>query len=165
MIVIQILSKTPHAKRELFKNEKYTWSLRDCICSNFYFRNHLLNVSLERKTNNILHYHTAYDYGKGSKSRWYTTARCWYTTSKPFSPRMFTNPGLLLTNVAVYDKQTELSTFRSPGISVAGIQRWVAYTDGQRNRYLLLYYINGFCSLCCSNTPYDDGNVVCFSFQ
>ena len=27
-----------------------------------------------------------------------------YTTSKPFFPKMFTNPGLLLTNVAVCDK-------------------------------------------------------------
>ena len=54
--------------------------------------------------NNILHHHTAYDYRKGSKSRWYTTSRCCYTTSKPFFSRKFTNTGLLLTNVAVYDK-------------------------------------------------------------
>ena len=32
----------------------------------FYFKNHLLNVSLKRKTNKILHHHTAYDYKKGS---------------------------------------------------------------------------------------------------
>ena len=86
------------------KNAKCTWSSRDIICSNFYFTNHLLNVSLKRKTNNILHHHTAYDNRKGSKSQRYTTARCWFTTSKTFFLRMFTNPGLLLTNVAVYDK-------------------------------------------------------------
>ena len=34
--------------------------------------------------------------------------------------------------------QTELIIFRSPGISDAGIQWSVAYTDGQRNRYALL---------------------------
>ena len=29
------------------------WSSRDCIFSNFYHTNHLLNVSLKRKTDNI----------------------------------------------------------------------------------------------------------------
>ena len=105
MIIIQIFSKTPRAKREVLKNEKCTWSSRDCICSNFYFTNHLLNVSLKRKSNNILHHHMAYDCRKGSKSHWYTMARCWFTTNKPFfPPRIFTNPGLLLTNVPIYDK-------------------------------------------------------------
>ena len=100
----QIFSKTLRAKQEVLKYETCTWSSRDCICSNFYFTKHLLNVSLKRKTNTILHHHTAYDYRKGIMSRWYTTARCWYTTSEPFFPKMFSNPGLLLTNVAVYDK-------------------------------------------------------------
>ena len=81
---------------------------------------------------------SAYDYRKGSKNRWYTMARCRYSPSKRFFPKMFTNPGLLLTNVAIYDKPTEFIIFRSPGISDAGIQRSVAYTDGQRNRYVLL---------------------------
>ena len=85
MIIIQIFSKTPYAQREVLKNEKCTWNLRDGIYRNFYFTNHLLNVSLKRKTNNILHHHTVYDYRKGSKCRWYTMARCWYTTSNPFS--------------------------------------------------------------------------------
>ena len=34
--------------------------------------------------------------------------------------------------------QTELISLRSPGISDAGIQRSVAYTDGQLNGYVLL---------------------------
>ena len=34
--------------------------------------------------------------------------------------------------------QTEHIICRSPGISYGGIQRSVAYTDGQRNRYVLL---------------------------
>ena len=104
MIIIQIFSKISHAKREMLKNEKCTWRSWDCICSSLCLKNHLMNVSLKRKTNTILHHHTAYDYRKGSTSRWYTTARCWYTTSKPFFQRMFTNPGRLLTNVAVYDR-------------------------------------------------------------
>ena len=58
----------------------------------------------EKKNRQHFHHHTAYDYRSDSKSRWYATARCWYTTGKPFLPRMFTNPGLLLTNVAVCDK-------------------------------------------------------------
>ena len=86
------------------KTKKCTWSSRDCSCSTFYFTNHLLNVSLKRKTNNLLHNHTEYDCRKGSKSHWYTTARCWYTTWNPVFPKMFTYPGLLLINVAVYDK-------------------------------------------------------------
>ena len=61
-------------------------------------------LHLKEKQTTFLHYHTAYDYRKGSKSRWYTTARCWYTTSKQFFPKVFTNPDLLLTNVIVYDK-------------------------------------------------------------
>ena len=110
VIIIQIFSKTPRAKRDVLKNEKCTWSSRIF----FYFTNHLLNVSLKRKTNNILHHHTAYDYRKGSKSRCYTTARCWYTTRNPFFPRMFTNPGVLLTNVTVYDKPNWTHHFQVP---------------------------------------------------
>ena len=60
--------------------------------------------SLKKKNNNILHHRTVYDYSKRNKSRWYTTARRWYKIRKPFFPKMFTNPGILLTNVAVYDK-------------------------------------------------------------
>ena len=104
LIIIQIISKAPRAKWEVLQNETCTRSSRVCICSKFYFTIHLLNVSRKRITNNILHHHTAYDYRKGCKSRWYTTARVWYTTSKPFFSRMFTNPYFLLTNVAVYDK-------------------------------------------------------------
>ena len=52
----------------------------------FYFTNQLQNVSRKRKTNSILQHHTAFDHRKGSKSRLYTTARCWYTTKKPFVP-------------------------------------------------------------------------------
>ena len=33
--------------------------------------------------------------------------------------------------------QTKLIISKTPGISDAGIQRSVAYTDGQRNRYVL----------------------------
>ena len=84
VIIIQIFSKTLHAKREVLENEKCTWSSRNFICSNFYFTNHLLNVSLKRTNNNMLHYHTAYDYRKWSKSRLYASTKCWYTTSEPF---------------------------------------------------------------------------------
>ena len=111
MIIVQIFNKIARAKREVLKNKKCTWSSRDCICSNFYFTDHLLNVSLKRKPNNILHHHTSYDYREKNKSRWYTTARFWYTRSNPFFPRMFTNPSLLLTNVAVYDKPNRTHHF------------------------------------------------------
>ena len=134
MIIIQIFNKTLRAKREVLKNEKCTWSSRDCICSNIYFTNHLLNVSLKRKTNDIFHHHTAYDYKKRSKSRWYTTAKCWYTTSKPFYKSR--SPADKCRSLhACTINQTELIIFSSPGILDAGIQRSVAYTDGQRNRY------------------------------
>ena len=53
MIIIQILSKTQCAKWEVLKNEKCTWSSRGCICSNVFHKNHLLNVSLKRKADNI----------------------------------------------------------------------------------------------------------------
>ena len=92
--------------------QKCSWSSRDCICSYFYFTNHLLNVSLKRKTNNILHHYMAYDYRKGNKSHWYTTTSCWYTTSEPFFPKMFIHPGLLLTAVAVYDKPNWTHNFQ-----------------------------------------------------
>ena len=53
MIILQLFSKTPLAKREVLKNEKCTWSTGDCICSNFCLTAHLLNASLKRKTDNI----------------------------------------------------------------------------------------------------------------
>ena len=53
MIIIQILSKTPCEKWEVLRNDKCTWSSRGCICSNVCHKNHLLNVSLKRKTDNI----------------------------------------------------------------------------------------------------------------
>ena len=55
----------------------------------------------------------AYDYRKLSKSHWYTEERCWFTTSKPFFPKMFTNPGLLLTNIAAYVEPKLNSSFLS----------------------------------------------------
>ena len=122
VIIIQIFSKTPRAKQKVLKNEKCTWSSRDCICSSFYFTNHLLNVSLKRKINNILHHHTAYDYRKGSESRWYTTARCWYATKKPYSRKCLQIP-VLLTNVAVYDKPNIIfrsQAFRTPTFNHRG---------------------------------------------
>ena len=55
------------------KTQKCTWSSRDCICSNFYLTNHLLNVSLKGKTKHF-HHHTAYDYSRECKNRWSVTA-------------------------------------------------------------------------------------------
>ena len=104
-----------------------------------FHKNHLLNVSLKKKKRQHFHHHTAYDYRKESKSRWYTTARFWYTTSKPFFfssmlqiPVSYRQMSQFTTN------QTELLFFRSSVISDAGIQRSGAYSDGQRNRYVLL---------------------------
>ena len=73
----------------------------------FFHTNHLLNVSLKRETDNIsiiIGHMTTNKRAIAVDTCVYTTARCWYTTSKPLFPRMFTNPGLLLTKVAVYDK-------------------------------------------------------------
>ena len=110
-----------------------------CICSNFYFTNQLLNVPLKRKTNNILHHHTAYDHRKGWKSHWYTTARCWYMASKHFFSRECLQIPVSWWQMSQFTlNQTELIIFRLPGVSDAGIQRSVAYTDGQRNRYVFL---------------------------
>ena len=53
VIIIRVFSKIARAKRGVLKNAKCTWSSRDCICSNFYLTNHLLDVSLKRKTENI----------------------------------------------------------------------------------------------------------------
>ena len=94
--------QNPTCKAGSAQNKKCT--CRDCICSNFCLTNHLLNVSLKKTNRQFFHHHTAYDYRKESKRRWYTIARCLYATSQPFCPRMFTYPGLMLTNVAVYDK-------------------------------------------------------------
>ena len=104
----------------------------------FLFHQSVAKVSLKRKTNSILHHHTAYDHRKGSKSHLYTTARCWYTTKKPFVPKMFTNPGILLTNVAVYDKPNWTHHFqvaRHFGIRHSTIG---SLCSRQCNRYVLL---------------------------
>ena len=150
MHIIQIFSKTQCAKREVLKNKKCTWSSRDCICSTFYFKNHLLNVSLKRKINNILHHITeekgaravgilGQGVGIGQEGRF--SRKCLQITVSCWQMSQFTI------------NQTELIIFRLPGISDAGIQQSVAYTDRQRNRYVLLWHTSGCCSLCCSNTP------------
>ena len=53
MIIIQVVSKTTSATREMLKNAKCTWSSRDCICNTFNLTYHVLNVSLTRKIDNI----------------------------------------------------------------------------------------------------------------
>ena len=117
------------------------------------------SVSLNRKTINILHHHTAYDCRKGSKSQGAGIRQV-----SRFSRECLQTPFSCCQMSQFTINQTKLIIFRSPGISDAGIQRSVAYTAGQRNRYALLQHTNGSCSLCCGNTPYDDGHVVCFSF-
>ena len=92
------------SKVESAQKRKMHVELARMHLQHFLFHKSFVECSLKRKTINILHYHTAYDYRKGSKSRWYATSRYWYTTSKPFFTRKFTNTGLLLTNVAVHDK-------------------------------------------------------------
>ena len=82
------------------------------LLQQFLFRKSFAECSLKRKTNNSLQHRTACEDRKGNKSCWYTTARFWYTTSKPFFPSMFTNPVLLLINVAVYDKPNSIHHFQ-----------------------------------------------------
>ena len=53
IVIIQIISNTPRANWKMLKNEKCTCSSKDYICRIFYHTNHLLNVSLKRKTENI----------------------------------------------------------------------------------------------------------------
>ena len=53
IVIIQIISNTPRANLEMLKNEKCTCSSKDYICRIFYHINHLLNVSLKRKAENI----------------------------------------------------------------------------------------------------------------
>ena len=137
---------------KVLKKRKCTYSSRDCFCSSFYFTNQLLNVSLKRKTNNILHHHTAYDYRKGTRSRLYTTAMCCLSTSKTFSWECLQIPVSWWQLSQFTTNQTEHIIFRSPGISEVSIHRSVAHTDGQRNRYVLPQHTNGSCFLCCSNT-------------
>ena len=53
IIIIQILNNTPRANLEMLKNEKYTCSSKYYICRKFYHTDHLLNVSLKRKSENF----------------------------------------------------------------------------------------------------------------
>ena len=50
---IQVISKTPQPKREELKNAKRMWSSTGCMCSNAYLTEHLMDVSLKRKTDTI----------------------------------------------------------------------------------------------------------------
>ena len=52
-IIMQLNSKTLHAKWKVLENAKCTWSSKIFICSICYLTIHLLNVSLKRKTNNV----------------------------------------------------------------------------------------------------------------
>ena len=138
MINIKILSKTPRAKWEVLKNEKCTWGSRGCICSNGCHKNHLLNVSLKRKTDNIsiiIRRMTTekraravgtprQDAGKRQESHFFREY-----LQIPVSYRQMSQ---FTTN------QIELIIFKSPVISDTGIQRTGAYAEGQRYRYVLL---------------------------
>ena len=134
MIIIQRLSKTPRAKWKVLKNEKCKWSSRDCNGSNFDHTNYLLNVSLKRKADKISIIKRRMTTEKRARAvgipRQGTGIR---QVSHFFFSTMFSNPGLLLTNVAVYDKPNYSSV-----ISDAGIQRSETYADGQRKQYVLL---------------------------
>ena len=78
---------------------------------------------------------------------------------------MFTNTGLLLTNVAVYDK------YRTCHFQVAKqFGRWNSTKGGLCNlndmyTSTLLSHTNGSSFLVCSHTSHDDGNVVVFLFS
>ena len=129
MIIIQIFSKTPCAKRKELKNEKCTWSSQECICSICYFTNRLLNVSLKRKTINILHHHKAFDYRTVSKSCWYTTSKCLYMISH-FSWECLQIPVSCWQMSQFTINQIKLIIFRSPGILDAAFNdRWPIQTD------------------------------------
>ena len=125
------MCKTPCAKWEVLKTEKCTWSSRGCICSKVSHKNHLLNVSLKRKTNNISIIIRRMTTEKRARAVGILRQGAGIRQVSIFSENV-TNPGLLPTN------QTELLIFRSPVISDAGIQRSGAYVDRQRNRYVLL---------------------------
>ena len=104
IVIIQIISNTPRANWKMLKNEKCTCSSKDYICRIFYHTNHLLNVSLKRKNRKHFHSYNSCDYRRESKTHFYATKRCWLTTRKPFSKKMFANPRFLLANVAVHDE-------------------------------------------------------------
>ena len=89
---------------EVLKNEKCTWSMRDYTCSNFYHKS-FAECFTEKKNTTFPSSCGVWLQQRKSKSRKYTTARCWYTTSiKPFFPTMFINSGLLLSDLTVFVK-------------------------------------------------------------
>ena len=108
VLIIHLFNRTPRAKREVLKTPKMHVQLEILHLRFFFFfflllTNHLLNVSLRRKTDITI---IARRITTGeSKSRGSATARYWYTTDKPFVPRRFTDIGPRMTNVAVYNKE------------------------------------------------------------
>ena len=135
MIIIQISCKTLRAKRELLKNEKYTWSSRDCICSNFYFINHLLNVSLKRKTNNMCFIVRRMTPEKRARAVDILRQGAGIRQESRF-PKMFTNPVSCWQMSQFTINQTETSfsgrqTFRKPAFN----DRWPIQTGNVINTY------------------------------
>ena len=96
VIIIQIRSKAPCAKWEVLKNEKCTWSLSQK-------KNHLLNVSLKRKTDHISIIIQRVTIEKRARAVGIPRQGAGMRQVSHFFENV-TNPGLLPINVAVYDK-------------------------------------------------------------
>ena len=141
VIILQIFSKTQRAKREVLKNEKCTWSSRDLQ----QFLNHksFAECFIKKKKKKKKKKKFASSYGvclqKGEQEPlvYYGKVLGIRRVSR-FSRKYLQIPVSCWQMLPCTINQTELINFRLPGISDAGIQRSVAYTDGQRNRYVLL---------------------------
>ena len=145
----------------MLKNAECTWSSRDCICSNFYLTNHLLNVSLKRKTDNIsiiIRRITAAERARAvgvlQQNVSITFPVCIGHWSLNTGVRNAWRPENDVFSL-VYRKLRHLS---------AG--DWDLLTFSGENGLLVVYqsHANGSCSLFCSHTPYDDAKYCLFVF-
>ena len=116
LIIIQILSKTPCAKWEVLKTKNARGARGGCICSTVCHKHHLLNVSLKRKTDDVSIIIRRMATGKRARA-----------VGIPLEGTgNVTNPGLLPTNGAVYDKPIQIaSRFGRRHSTIGGICRRV----------------------------------------
>ena len=103
-----------------------------------FHKHHLLNVSLKRKTDNISIIIRRMTTEKRARAVGIPRQGAGIRQVSHFFPRMLQIPVSYRQMSQFTTNQTELLIFRSPVISDASIQRSGAYSDGQRNRYVLL---------------------------
>ena len=154
--------KTPRATWKVLKNANCTWSSRDCLCSSFISQLICWMFQWKEKqtfppTYSI--WERASTIGLLKQYELITLHICIGPQSLNVSVQFDWRP----------ENEFSLVCCKLRHLSVGDQNKFCKHSR-KKMAYLsytstLPWYTNGSCSLFCSHTPSDDGNVVCFSFK